>query len=212
MTERTPSGLSESRILLFSPQFTTSLYSKLADSSVNSGKPCHLAEQKNLYKSLIHRWVAASALARTLSVIWIVGVIPVNPTDPWSPVHNTRNVRVQQRFSMFMFYRLFHRCVHSTPSDCPSDSSPEPSIPSDPQKDRAIIVWLAAFGISLLFRPVAELVIRIIFFSACALLIGTLDSSLNFLVEHPVLRAAKYDGYESPLCRPWKPDRWVESS
>ena len=99
-----------------------------------------------------------------------------------------------------MFYRLFHRCAHSTPSDCPSGSTPpESSIPSDPRKDRAIIVWLAAFGISLLFRHLAELVIRIIFFSACALLIGTLDGSLTFLVGHAVLRAAKYDGYEPSL-------------
>ena len=118
-----------------------------------------------------------------------------------APVHNARNIHVQQRFVMFVFYRLFHRCVHSTPSDRPSSSTcPELSAPSsDPAKDHAITVWFATFGFSLLFRPVAELVIRIIFFAACALLIGTLDGSLNFLVGHAVLRAAKYDGYDPPL-------------
>jgi hypothetical protein len=99
---------------------------------------------------------------------------------------------------MFVFYHLYHRCVHSTPSA--SSPSLESSVPSsDPTKDHAITVWFAVFGVSLLFRPVAELVIRVLFFSACVLLIGTLDGSLNFLVGHAVLRAAKYDGYEPPL-------------
>ncbi|KAF8558138.1 hypothetical protein OG21DRAFT_1601214 [Imleria badia] len=95
---------------------------------------------------------------------------------------------------MFLFYRLFHR-VNSIPSG-PSSSTP-PS--SDQAKDRAIIVWFAVFGASLFFRPAVELAIRILLFSACALLIATIDGSLNLLVGHAVFRAAKYDGYEPPL-------------
>lgn len=92
---------------------------------------------------------------------------------------------------MFLFYRLFHRV-----NSIPSGSTPPTS---DTAKDRAIVIWFTVFGASLFFRPAVELVIRVLFFSACALLFGTLDGSLNLLVGHAVLRAAKYDGYEPHL-------------
>lgn len=107
-----------------------------------------------------------------------------------------------QRVGMFVFYHLFHRCVHHAPSSPPTGSStpPESSVPSsDPEKDRQVLLWLIVFGFSLLFRPAVELAIRVLFFSACTLLIGTLDGSLNLLVGHAVLRAAKYNGYDPPL-------------
>ncbi|KAF8428885.1 hypothetical protein L210DRAFT_3764842, partial [Boletus edulis BED1] len=99
---------------------------------------------------------------------------------------------------MFIFYRLFHRCVRSTPLGPLSSLSPkESSVPS--HSSDPILVWFTVFGLSLLFRPVAELVIRVFFFSACVLLTGTLDGLLNLLVGHAVLRAAKYKGYDPPL-------------
>lgn len=103
---------------------------------------------------------------------------------------------------MFVFYRLFHRCiktVSSHPPNSPLSESSVPSIPSHTEKERAIVVWFTAFGFSLLFRPVIELVIRFLVFSTCVLLIGTLDGALNLLIGHAVLRAAKYNGYDPPL-------------
>lgn len=109
----------------------------------------------------------------------------------------SNNARKSQRFVMFVFFHLFRRYVVSTPSSSALSESSVP--PSDPEKDRAILVWWAAFGFTLFFRPAAELVIRLVYFSICALLIGTLDGSINLVVGHAVLRAAKYNGYEPSL-------------
>lgn len=105
---------------------------------------------------------------------------------------------------MLVVYRLFRRWVTiTTPTngDCPSNSTPsESSVAStSPEKDRAILIWWAVFGISLFFRPAAELVFRFLSFSVCALLIGALNGTLDLLIGHAVLRAAKYDGYDSSL-------------
>lgn len=104
--------------------------------------------------------------------------------------------------------------VPPTNGDSPSSTTPRESFvsqSSDPEKDRVLLVWWTAFGISLFFRPVAEFVIRIPLFSVCALLISTLDGSLNFFIGHAVLRAVKYNVYDPPaFCHPWKPDHSVE--
>ncbi|KAG9315179.1 hypothetical protein JVU11DRAFT_4306 [Chiua virens] len=103
---------------------------------------------------------------------------------------------------MFVSYRLFDRCVNLTPAS-PLNASPPVTAPSASSQaadeHRAILVWWMIFGVSLFFRPVAELVIRILFFSICALLIGTLNGTLTLLVGHALLKVFKCDGYNPPF-------------
>ncbi|KIK96424.1 hypothetical protein PAXRUDRAFT_825950 [Paxillus rubicundulus Ve08.2h10] len=81
------------------------------------------------------------------------------------------------------------------------DPATESSISSssDPEKDLAVVVWWAAFGISLFFQPAAEVAIRFVFFAVCALLAGALDGFLSLLIGHAVLKAASCDGYERSI-------------
>ncbi|KAF9223645.1 hypothetical protein BS17DRAFT_808519 [Gyrodon lividus] len=70
---------------------------------------------------------------------------------------------------------------------------------SGPEKDLAVVVWWAAFGTSLFFRPVAEFAIRVVLFVVCTLSIAALDGFFNLLIGHAVLKAAKCTGYEASI-------------
>ncbi|KAF9243527.1 hypothetical protein BU15DRAFT_72192 [Melanogaster broomeanus] len=70
---------------------------------------------------------------------------------------------------------------------------------SDPEKDLAVVVWWGALGISLFFRPAAELGIRAILFFICTVLVGALDGSLNLLIGHAILKAARCSDYEASI-------------
>jgi len=103
-----------------------------------------------------------------------------------------------------MLCRLFRRSFKNNPLPDAArhpDLAVESSISSssDPEKDLAVVVWWAAFGISLFFRPAAEVAIRVVLFAVCALLVGTLHGFLSLLIGHAVLKAARCDGYEPSI-------------
>ncbi|KIM64316.1 hypothetical protein SCLCIDRAFT_23650 [Scleroderma citrinum Foug A] len=70
---------------------------------------------------------------------------------------------------------------------------------SDPEKNLAVVVWWAAFGTSLFFRPAFELAIRILLLLLLALSLGALYGFLNLTLGHALLRAAHCRGYDVPL-------------
>ncbi|KIJ66854.1 hypothetical protein HYDPIDRAFT_108784 [Hydnomerulius pinastri MD-312] len=104
---------------------------------------------------------------------------------------------------MFVLYRLFHSFKKKSGLDAelPSDPINDASMPSatDAEKNFAVVVWWAAFGILLFFQPAAELAFRVLLVSAGALIVGALAGFLNLLVGHAVLRAAKCTGYDASI-------------
>lgn len=71
---------------------------------------------------------------------------------------------------------------------------------SDREKTVRTLVWWGAFGSTLFFRPVAEVVIWLTSLQTCALPIGTLDGGSPLPSRWPcsvVPKAVKYNGYES---------------
>jgi len=98
-------------------------------------------------------------------------------------------------FGLLLIRHSFNQ-RHSQKDLSPSVSS---ASSSDPEKNLAVVVWWAAFGTSLFFRPALELAIRTLLLLLLALSSGALYGFLNLSLGHALLRAAHCRGYDVPL-------------
>ncbi|KAL4066867.1 hypothetical protein V8B97DRAFT_1670056 [Scleroderma yunnanense] len=100
-------------------------------------------------------------------------------------------------------FGLFHLVHHSfRPNNQKEDgeniSSSTLTSSSDPEKNLAVVVWWAAFGISLFFRPAFELALRVCLLFIIALSLGALCGFLNLSLGDALLKAARCHGYDVP--------------